>query len=180
MNASDQDPTQRQPEAAPAGDPQADPADFEARLAEAEARAAAQREAYLRAAADLENYRRRAAREVEGARQFGAEKLATGLLPVLDSLELGLSNSERADAATLVEGQRATLKLLLKALEGAGISELDPQGEAFNPELHEAMAVQPAADQAPDTVVNVVQKGYLLNGRLLRPARVIVARPPGA
>lgn len=174
----------------PSQDPAEAPADaasaaetgqpLEQRLAEAEARAEEQRDAFLRVAADLENYRRRAAREVENARQFGAERLASGLLPVIDSLELGLTNADRADAATLLEGQRATFRLLAKALEGAGISELDPQGQPFDPAQHEAMAMQPSAEQPPDTVLTVVQKGYVLNGRLLRPARVIVARAPNA
>jgi molecular chaperone GrpE len=150
--------------------------DWSAQLAAAEARAEEQREAYLRAAAEIENLRRRAAREVESARQFGAERLAGSLLPVVDSLELGLKAADRADPATLIEGQQATLRLLLKALEAAGISELDPAGQSFDPNLHEAMVAQPSADQPADTVLSVVQKGYLLNGRLLRPARVIVAR----
>lgn len=154
--------------------------DLEARLRDAEARAEEQRNAYLRAAAELENYRRRVGREVESARQFGAERLASGLLPVIDSLELALSNAGRADAATLQEGQQATHRLLLKALEAAGITEVDPAGLPFDPSLHEAMAVQPTGEQAPDTVLAVVQKGYVLNGRLLRPARVIVAGAPGA
>lgn len=154
--------------------------DLGARLREAEAQAEEHRSAYLRAAADLENYRRRAAREVENARQFGSERLAGGLLPVIDSLELGLSNADRSDAATLAEGQKATLRLLLKALQEAGITEIDPAGQPFDPERHEAMAMQPSAEQPADTVLTVVQKGYVLNGRLLRPARVIVARAPNA
>ncbi len=154
--------------------------DLEALLQAAEARAEEHRGAHLRAAAELENYRRRVAREVENARQYGSERLAAGLLPVIDSLELGLSNADRSDAATLAAGQEATLRLLAKALEEAGIREIDPAGEPFDPEQHEAMAMQPSADQPPDTVLNVVQKGYVLNGRLLRPARVIVARAPDA
>ena len=160
--------------------PAATAGDLQGLLLAAEARADEHRAALLRAAADLDNYRKRAAREVDNARQFGAERLAAGLLPVLDGLELGLSNADRADAATLLEGQRATLRLLVKALEGAGIVEVSPLGQAFNPEQHEAMATQPAADQPPGTVLAVVQKGYILNGRLLRPARVIVASAPGA
>lgn len=180
MNPSDRDP------ASPADDfDEADPleagaGDLEVRLEEAEARAEEHRNAYLRAAAELENYRRRVAREVESARQYGSERLASGLLPAIDSLELGLSNEGTADAATLAEGQRATLRLLLKALQDAGITELDPSGAPFDPSQHEAMAMQPTAEQAPDTVLTVVQKGYILNGRLLRPARVIVARAPDA
>ena len=150
------------------------------RLRRAEEAVDEQRNAYLRAAAELENVRKRAAREVENARQYGAEGLAGGLLPVLDSLELGLASADKADAATLVEGQRATLRLLLKALEAAGITEVDPAGQPFDPERHEAMGMQPSTDHEPDTVMTVVQKGYLLNGRLLRPARVLVARAPDA
>lgn len=150
----------------------------EDRLAAAEARAAEHWSAYLRAVAELDNYRKRAAREIEGARQFGAERLAAELLPVLDSLGLALGAAAMADAATLLEGQQATQRLLLKAFERAGISEIDPRGQPFDPQLHEAMALQPSADQPPDTVLQVAQKGYVLNGRLLRPARVIVARAP--
>lgn len=176
--------TETDPQAAGAGagtDQSAPPAGAgtpEERLAAAEARASENWAAYLRAVAELDNYRKRAAREVEGARQFGAERLAAELLPVLDSLGLALSAANGADAATLVEGQRATLRLLLKAFERAGISEIDPSGQPFDPQLHEAMAIQPTADLAPDTVLQVAQKGYVLNGRLLRPARVIVARAP--
>jgi molecular chaperone GrpE len=164
-----------------AGAPGGAPAeDWAARLAAAEARADQARDAQLRAVAELENLRRRAAREVESARQFGAEKLAADLLPVLDGLELGLKAGGDADAATLREGQQATLRLLLKALEGAGITEVDPAGQPFDPRQHEAILAQPTSEQPPDTVLAVVQKGYVLNGRLLRPARVVVARAPGA
>jgi molecular chaperone GrpE len=154
--------------------------DWASRLAAAEARAEQAREAQLRTAAEMENIRRRTAREVEAARQFGAERLAGDLLPVLDGLELGLKAGEEADAATLREGQLATLRLLIKALESAGISELDPVGQPFDPRLHEAILAQPTTEQAPDTVLMVVQKGYVLNGRVLRAARVIVARAPDA
>ena len=154
--------------------------DWAARLAAAEARAEQARDAQLRIAAELENLRRRSAREIEAARQFGAERLAGDLLPVLDGLELGLKAAGEADATTLREGQQATLRLFLKAFESAGITELDPVGQPFDPRLHEAILAQPTAEQAPDTVLTVVQKGYVLNGRLLRAARVIVARAPDA
>jgi len=190
MNATDNDsggkdaldPLQRRPAGPRPGEGSGDEPDQDlaGRLRRAEEVAEEQRNAYLRAAAELENVRKRAAREVENARQYGAEGLASELLPVLDSLELGLASADKADAATLVEGQRATLRLLLKALESAGISEIDPAGQSFDPERHEAMAMQPSADHEPDTVIAVVQKGYLLNGRLLRPARVLVARAPDA
>ncbi len=160
----------REEEAAP-GEPT-----LEERLAEAEARAEESRAAFLRAAAELENVRKRAAREVDNARQYGVERFAGELLPVADSLALALDAAGGAEAPTVAAGQPATLRLLQKAFEQAGITELDPAGQPFDPQLHEAMATQPAGDSAPDTVLQVVQKGYLLNGRLLRPARVIVAR----
>jgi len=148
-------------------------------LAEAEARAAEHWAAYLRAAAELDNVRKRAAREIEAVRQFAVERFAVELLPVADSLELALGAGATADLATLEEGHRATQRQLQKAFEKAGITELDPSGQPFDPQLHEAMTTRPSAECPPDTVLEVVQKGYLLNGRLLRPARVIVSTVPG-
>jgi molecular chaperone GrpE len=150
----------------------------EARLAEAEARAEQYRADFLRAIAELENFRKRSAREVEAARQYGVERFASELLPVADTLALALASAGGADVATLVEGQHATLRLLQKAFERAGLTELDPAGQTFDPALHEAMAMQPSAGHPPHTVLQVVQKGWLLNGRLLRPARVIVSSAP--
>jgi molecular chaperone GrpE len=147
---------------------------LEARLEDAEARAEQQRADFLRAIAELENYRKRAAREIDAARQFGVERLAAELLPVADSLAAGIE-AAAADPATQIEGQKATLRLLGKALERAGISEVDPAGQPFDPALHEAMATRPSAEHPPHTVLQVVQRGYVLNGRLLRPARVIVS-----
>ncbi len=143
--------------------------------AEAEARAEQHRADFLRAIAELENFRKRSAREVEAARQFGVERFATELLPVADSLALAIQSAASADAATLQEGQQATLRLLHKAFERAGLVELDPLGQPFDPGQQEAMATRPSADHPPHTVLQVVQKGWLLNGRLLRPARVIVS-----
>jgi molecular chaperone GrpE len=152
----------------------------ETRLAEAESRAEQNRSDFLRAIAELENVRKRSAREVESARQFGVERLAADLLPVADSLALAQESAATADAATLAQGQEATLRLLLKAFERAGLAIIDPAGQPFDPALHEAMALQPAADRPPNTVLQVVQKGWQLNGRLLRPARVIVASAPAS
>jgi len=146
--------------------------------AEAEARAAENWAAYLRAVADFENYRKRMSRELEAARQYGIERFAAEILSVADSLGLGLDAAATADPAILLEGHRATLRQLQKAFASAGITEIDPEGEAFDPRLHEAMTTHPTADKPPGTVMAVVQKGYLLNGRLLRPARVIVSRAP--
>jgi molecular chaperone GrpE len=147
-------------------------------LAELEARARGWREDYLRAIAEADNVRKRAQRDIEAAHRFAVDKFAADLLEARDSLELGLASSEQADPARLREGMDATLRLVNRAFERAGIVVLDPQGAAFNPELHEAMVAQPSADQPPGTVLAVIQRGYQLNGRLLRPARVVVARAP--
>jgi molecular chaperone GrpE len=137
------------------------------------------RERYLRTVAELDNVRKRAAREVDQAHRFAVEKLAAELLPVFDSLELAVAHADKADAASLAAGQDATLKLLARAFEKFAIRPLDPVGEPFDPQRHEAMAMRESATAAPDSVLEVVQRGYDLNGRLLRPARVIVARSPG-
>jgi molecular chaperone GrpE len=134
---------------------------------------------YLRAAAELENVRKRAARDAENARKFALERFATELLAVRDSLEMGLAAADTADVGTLTEGTRAILKQLTATMERFGVVEVDPAGEPFDPSLHEAMTTQPSAEVEPNTVLTVFQKGYLLNGRLLRPARVVVAAPPG-
>ena len=136
-------------------------------------------EQYLRALADVDNVRKRAAKDLENTRQFAVEKFAQDLVAVKDSLELGIATLQKdgeakSDAAGLVEGQNATLRLLAKAFEKAQIEEIHPEGQPFNPEFHEAMMAQPS-DAPPNTVLSVVQKGYQLNGRLLRPARVIVS-----
>src|SRR5688500_10026369 len=150
-------------------------------LAAAEERAKTHWEQYLRALADVENVRKRAAKDLETTRQFAIEKFAQDLIAVKDSLELAIVNMERAnsekastDTASLIEGEKATLRLLAKAFEKAQIEELNPQGAVFNPEQHEAMMAQPS-EAPPNTVLAVVQRGYQLNGRLLRPARVVVS-----
>lgn len=131
---------------------------------------------YLRTAAELENVRKRAARDVENARRFALERFAGELLNVRDSLEMGLSAGADANAESLMAGSVATLKLLNSTMEQFGVAELDPAGEPFDPEFHEAMTMQPSADVEPGSVLAVFQKGYTLNGRLLRPARVVVAQ----
>jgi molecular chaperone GrpE len=145
-------------------------------LESAEAKAAEYKDLYMRALAELDNVRKRATRDIEQAHKFGIERLAGELLGVKDSLELGLSSDANADV--LRAGSESTLKLLNKALENAKVVEIAPAGETFNPELHEAMVAQPSAEHVPNTVIQVIQKGYQLNGRLLRPARVIVAKEP--
>jgi molecular chaperone GrpE len=148
-------------------------------LAESEERARSHWDQYLRAVAELENVRKRAARDVEAANRYGLEKLIEELLPVRESLELAVQNAARADVRSLAQGQEATLKLLNKALEKLGVTLIDPLGEPFDPARHEAMMMQESATAEPNSVLKVVQPGFELNGRLLRPARVIVARAPG-
>jgi molecular chaperone GrpE len=147
-------------------------------LAASEERARSNWEQYLRAVAELDNVRKRAQRDIEAANRYGLEKFAAELLPVKDSLELAVQNASRADPKSLKEGQEATLQLLSKALEKLGVSVIEPQGEPFDPARHEAMMTQESATAEPNSVLQVVQPGYELNGRLLRPARVIVARAP--
>jgi molecular chaperone GrpE len=139
---------------------------------------AQQRDQMLRSAAELENMRKRAARDVEQAHKYALEKFALELLPVRDSLELAAASGATADAASLAAGQEATLKLLARAFEKFSLKPIDPVGEPFDPERHEAMVMQPSATAEPGSVLQVVQRGYELNGRLLRPARVIVASDP--
>ncbi len=165
----------------PVTDDQADDAavddavDAEAALAAAEAKAGEHWDRYLRAAAELENVRKRAARDVENARKFALERFGKELLAVRDTLEMGLAAAESATVDSLIEGKNATLKLLASTMQQFGIEQVDPAGEPFDPELHEAISMQPSDDVEPGSVVTVVQKGYTLNGRLLRPAMVIVA-----
>jgi molecular chaperone GrpE len=147
------------------------------RLATAENAAVEERERALRLAAELENLRRRSARDVENAHRYGHERFAAELLPVADSLDLALGAADTAPEAVR-EGLEMTLKLLHDIFANHDIVVIDPAGEPFNPEWHEAMATQPSSDMAPDRVLNVVQKGYRLHDRLLRPARVIVSRAP--
>ncbi len=149
-------------------------------LAQAEERARGQKEQYLRAVAELDNVRKRAQRDIEAANRYGLEKFAAELLPVRDSLELAVQSASQPEIDTLAlkQGQEATLQLLAKALERLGLAPINPVGEAFDPTRHEAMLAQPSATARPDTVLQVVQTGYELNGRVVRPARVIVAKAP--
>jgi molecular chaperone GrpE len=152
-----------------------DDAVVDAELGDLQAQADENWDRYLRASAEVENVRKRATRDVEHARKYALESFGKELLGVKDSLEMGLAAAASADTDSLLAGSEATLKLLTKTLERFGITEVDPEGEPFDPELHEAMTVQPSADVEPGSVLTVIQKGYTLNGRLLRPARVIVA-----
>lgn len=133
------------------------------------------REDSLRERAELENQRKRLVRDIDTARKFANERLLGDLLPVIDSLEAGLS-AATGEAGALREGMELTLKQLLKVAADNGLVAVDPAGQPFNPEHHQAMSMVPAAGHAPDHVVQVYQKGWLLNERLLRPALVVVAQ----
>ena len=150
------------------------------RLADSEERAKNHWDQYLRAVAELENVRKRAQRDVEQAHRYGLEKLAQELVPVRDSLDLAVENAGKIDGAALIAGQEATQRLLARAFEKLGISELMPLGEPFDANQHEAMMAQESTTAEPGSVLAVVQRGFLLNGRLLRPARVVVAKAPGS
>lgn len=153
---------------------------LQTKLAEAEAKAQENWDKLLRANAELENVRRRAEREVANNAKFAAEKVMGDLLSVMDSLELGLKSAEdeSTDRAALLQGVQLTHKQMLQALERQGVSTIDPAGQPFNPEQHEAVSMVESDQVAPNHVLNVMQKGYQLHERLLRPAIVIVARAP--
>lgn len=132
----------------------------------------------LRAQAEMENMKRRTQKDLENAHKFGLEKFAKELLGVIDSLELGIQAvaGDSPEAAKLKEGSELTLKQFEAVFKKFNIEALDATGKPFNPEQHQAMSMQPSNEHAPNTVLNVFQKGYLLNGRLLRPAMVVVAK----
>jgi len=136
----------------------------------------------MRTRAELENLRKRSQRDLENAYKFALEKFSQDLLQVWDSLELGhqAAQDESTDVQKLREGTELTLKLLSDVMNKNGVEQIDPEGQPFNPEFHQAMAMQERDDVAPNTVVAVMQKGYLLSGRLLRPAMVMVSKPASA
>ena len=158
----------------PAGD------DLVSRVQSLEEQLAAAQDQSLRMAADLQNVRRRAEQDVEKAHKFALEKFANDLLPVVDSLERGLEMTSASDEASKAvrEGMELTLKLFLDTLKRYQLEVVDPHGAPFDPEHHQAMAMEESTHAEPNTVVKVFQKGYLLNGRLLRPAMVVVSKAP--
>jgi molecular chaperone GrpE len=159
-------------EAAPAD------ADMATALAAAEARATEARNSHLRAVAEFDNFRKRSEREIDNARKFAIERFAQELVTVGDALEAGINAGAANPGPALMEGAQATLRQLHRAFDKAGIKIIDPLGQPFDPQWHEAMAVQESRDQPPNTVLAVIQKGYSLSGRLLRAARVIVSKAP--
>ncbi|MFT4796956.1 MAG: molecular chaperone GrpE [Candidatus Azotimanducaceae bacterium] len=141
------------------------------------------RDVALRAEAEMENVRRRAMRDVEHAHKYGLEKLIQNLLPVIDSLEKGVESAQQVgadDGATkaIVEGMSLCLKMLGDVMAKEGLSIVDPSGEPFDPKLHQAMSMVENPDMEPNSVVAVMQKGYTLNERLVRPAMVMVSKAP--
>lgn len=152
--------------------------DLEAMLAEAKQEAESQKELALRTMADMENLKRRTRIDVESAHKFALEKFVNELLPVLDSMEMGLDAAAKEDASaeSIREGLDITFKQFLDVLQKFNVERVNPEGEKFDPQLHEAMTMVPSPDHDSQMVMEVFQKGYLLNERLVRPARVIVAQ----
>jgi molecular chaperone GrpE len=152
--------------------------ELQKKLAEAQQKAEENWDKAVRAQAELENIKRRTQKDLENAHKFALEKFSKELLHVVDSLELGIQacNSDTPEVAKLREGSELTLKQFQAVFAKFNIDVIDPLGQPFNPELHQAMAQQPNGDVSPNTVVAVFQKGYTLHGRLLRPAMVIVSK----
>jgi len=158
--------------------PEEEIAGLYAELEAAKQTIADQKDSVVRAAADVENIRRRAAQDVEKAHKFALEKFANELLPVIDNLHRAIefSDKENETLKPVLEGVEMTLKSFEDAVAKFGVETVNPQGEVFNPDFHQAMSIQPSNDVAPNTVLAVMQKGYTLNGRLLRPAMVMVSK----
>ncbi len=153
-------------------------AELQQQLVQAEAKAAENWDKVLRIQAEMENLKRRTQKDLESAHKYGLEKFAKELLNVIDSLELGIqaATSDAPEVLKLKEGSELTVKQFESVFAKFNIEAINPVGEPFNPEFHQAMSMVPSADAEPNTVLNVFQKGYKLNGRLLRPAMVVVAQ----
>jgi molecular chaperone GrpE len=183
-NPEQQAPSQSSAPMAEGGRGEGEAPDFEAlaaRLEEAETKAQDNWDQFIRAKADLDNLRRRSERDLENAHKYALERFAQELLPVRDSLEMGLAAAKeegQASVEKLLEGTELTLRMLEGAMVKFGIEEVNPEGERFDPELHQAMSMLESSHAEPDTVLNVMQKGYTLNGRLIRPAMVVVSKAP--
>lgn len=148
-------------------------------LAAAQADMERQREEVLRARAEIDNARKRAQRDVEAAHKYGVERLVEALIPVKDSMDLGLEAARTAtDVASLQEGMALTAQMLQAALEKLSVVAVDPTGSRFDPEKHQAMMMEASSVAEPGTVLRVLQRGYTLHERLIRPAMVVVAKAP--
>ena len=154
--------------------------ELELALATAQSTVADQKDSVIRAKAEVDNIRRRAAQDVEKARKFALEKFAGEMLTTVDNLERAMQSIDKEDEAqkAMLEGIELTYQGLLASLEKSGVTAVDPQDQPFNPELHQAMSMQEVPGVAPNTVIAVMQKGYELNGRLIRPAMVMVSKAP--
>lgn len=186
-DVTDKNPSEK-PEAAQAQDEASEAPELEAdsieelqaKLTEAENQAQENWDKLLRVNAEMDNLRRRTERELENAHKYAVERFAQELLAVRDSLEMGVAAAEQEEASIekIKEGTELTLRMLETAMDKFNIQQIDPQGEPFNPELHQAMSMVEMPDKDPNTVINVMQKGYLLNDRLIRPAMVMVSKAP--
>lgn len=155
-------------------------AELEGKLEQAHAAAAEEKDRAIRAVAEMENLRRRAAQDVEKAHKFALEKFAGELLPVIDNLERALELADKDNEALkpMLEGIELTLRSMLNTVAKFGVVAIDPQGEAFDPNRHQAMSLVENGQVPPNSVLAVMQKGYELNGRIIRPAMVMVAKAP--
>ncbi len=149
---------------------------LEEKLTAAEQKAHESWDKLMRVRAEMDNLQKRSEQDLMKAHRYGLEKFITNLLPVMDSLEQAEQLAEKHGDAAMHEGLELTMKLFLDTLKKAEVEQIDPVGEVFNPTFHEAMSMQPSADAAPNTVIDVFQKGYKLNDRVIRAARVIVAK----
>lgn len=152
---------------------------LEAEIAQLMAKVNDQAESVLRAQAEMQNVRRRAERDVENAHKFALDKFSSDLLPIVDSLERALDAAgqiEHDAVKAMKDGVELTLKMFVDTLAKHGVQQLNPVGQAFNPEFHQAMSMVPNAEMAPNSVLAVMQRGYTLNGRLVRPAMVVVTK----
>jgi molecular chaperone GrpE len=152
--------------------------ELEAALAQANATVESQKDSVIRAKAEVDNMRRRAAADVDKANKFALEKFASELLPIIDNLERAVQFADKENEAIkpILEGVELTHQSFLSTVTKFGLTVIDPQGETFNPELHQAMSIQENAELPPNSVMAVMQKGYSLNGRLIRPAMVMVTK----
>ena len=169
-----------QRDAVPTEAPQVNMESLQEALEEANRQASDNWDRFMRAQAELDNVQKRNKRDLENVRKFALEKFVIELLAVRDSLEMGLAHTkdEDVDPDKLREGSELTLRMLMQVMEKFSVDEIDPAGEAFDPKVHEAVAMVPSAEVEPNSVLEVHQKGYLLNDRLIRPARVVVAKSP--
>jgi molecular chaperone GrpE len=152
--------------------------ELEAKLADAEEKVSLYHDKYLRLQAEMENMKRRLERDVTNAHKYALEKFVLELLPIIDSMErsLVLSAESTGDQSAILEGVMLIMKMFSSALEKFGVEQIDPTGAPFDPELHQAVSIQVDPEVKSNHVINVLQKGYLLNKRLIRPAMVVVCK----